>query len=166
MKAKQLFWSPTGEFLVLANFFESDTVEIIDTNQCKNCNSTVIILFKYCSHVEWDPTGRFITLASLSTFSKSYNGCKIYTFQGDLVWEQNYQKLNNFRWRPVHEKLVKPNKSTYILEIIKGKKKNSKLNNLLKDIQTKEEKLRVTSQDNCSTDRIAKLLNYRSILSY
>ena len=165
IKAKQLFWSPTGEFLVLANFFESDTVEIINTNQRKDYNSRVIIPFKYCSHVEWDPTGRFVTLASLSTFSKSYNGCKIYTFQGDLVWEQNYQKLNNFRWRPVHEKLVKPNKSTYILEIIKGKKKNSKLNNLLKDIQTKEEKLRVTSQDNCSTDRIAKLLHYRSILS-
>jgi uncharacterized protein with WD repeat len=56
-----LFWSPTGQFIVLAGLHNhGGTLEFVDTNEFTIMNSTEHFS---CSDVEWDPTGRYVVTA-------------------------------------------------------------------------------------------------------
>lgn len=53
-----LFWSPSGQFIVLAGLHNlQGTLEFVDTNDFSIMNSTEHFS---CSDVEWDPTGRYV----------------------------------------------------------------------------------------------------------
>lgn len=52
-----LFWSPRGQFIVLANL-QGGTFEFVDTNDFITMNSGD---HYRASDVEWDPTGRYVT---------------------------------------------------------------------------------------------------------
>lgn len=160
---KQMFWSPTGKFVTLSNLLERDNIEIVDTSIMKVIST---IQLKHCSRVSWDPTGRFIVLATLRTFSKTQNMCKIYTYQGDLIWERSYITLCHFQWRPTCKKLLEMDKLTDIPEIIGGKKCNSKLGKLLKDIKSQEMELVSASSDTITVEKLRKLREYRSIMNH
>ena len=56
-----LFWSPAGQFIVLAGLRNlGGTLEFVDTNDFTIMNSTE---HYSCSDVEWDPTGRYVVTA-------------------------------------------------------------------------------------------------------
>lgn len=53
-----LFWSPTGQYVVLASLLSSNySLEFVDTSDFSILNK--VDHFKL-TDVEWDPTGRFV----------------------------------------------------------------------------------------------------------
>lgn len=55
-----LFWSPAGQFIVLADLRANGILEFVDTN-----DFTVMNVSDHysVSDVEWDPTGRYVVTA-------------------------------------------------------------------------------------------------------
>ena len=54
--ANHLFWSPTGQFIILAGLRGmNDVLEFIDTSDFTNMGGGEHFM---CTDVEWDPTGR------------------------------------------------------------------------------------------------------------
>ena len=55
-----LFWSPAGQFIVLADLRTNGGLEFIDTSDFTVSNTTD---HYGVSDVEWDPTGRYVVTA-------------------------------------------------------------------------------------------------------
>lgn len=92
-----LFWSPRGQFIVLANL-TMGTFEFVDTN-----NDFVVMNsgdhFR-ASDVEWDPTGRYCVTGVSSWKVKEDNGYYIWTFQGKISKRIMLKNFVQFLWRP------------------------------------------------------------------
>ena len=157
---KQMFWSPDGKFVVLTNLLENEDIILYDITK-KSVIKT--IQRRYTTNINWDPSGRFFVVNTTDTFSNKGNGYYIYTFQGDLIHEQSFSKLTGFVWRPVPKNLV--THKSFILEIVKGNKKNTKLSKLLKNIKSDESKLLLTSNSDVVNKRIERLQAYYSIIN-
>lgn len=92
-----LFWSPRGQFIVLANL-PNGTFEFVDTN-----NDYLIMNsgdhFR-ASDVEWDPTGRYIVTGVSSWKVKEDNGYYLWSFQGRIIKRVMLKNFIQFLWRP------------------------------------------------------------------
>lgn len=55
-----LFWSPMGQFIVLADLRANGILEFVDTNDFTVMNTTDHF---QVTDVEWDPTGRYVVTA-------------------------------------------------------------------------------------------------------
>lgn len=92
-----LFWSPRGQFIVLANLTVG-TFEFIDTN-----NDFALMNsgdhFR-ASDVEWDPTGRYVVTGVSSWKVKEDNGYNMWTFQGRIMKRVILKNFVQFLWRP------------------------------------------------------------------
>lgn len=91
-----LFWSPRGQFIVLANT-QMGSFEFVDTNDFVMMNSGD---HYRAASVEWDPTGRFVTTAIASTNAKEDQGYYLWSFQGRILKRVNSKNLIQFLWRP------------------------------------------------------------------
>ena len=92
-----LFWSPRGQFIVLANL-TNGTFEFVDTN-----NDFVVMSngdhFR-ASDVEWDPTGRYVVTGVSSWKVKEDNGYNMWSFQGRIMKRVMLKNFIQFLWRP------------------------------------------------------------------
>uniref|UniRef100_A0A0K8TT04 Eukaryotic translation initiation factor 3 subunit B n=1 Tax=Tabanus bromius TaxID=304241 RepID=A0A0K8TT04_TABBR len=92
-----LFWSPRGQFIVLANL-TMGTFEFVDTN-----NDFLVMSsadhFR-ASEVEWDPTGRYVVTGVSSWKAKEETGYYLWTFQGRILKKFPLKSFLQFLWRP------------------------------------------------------------------
>uniref|UniRef100_U5EXZ0 Eukaryotic translation initiation factor 3 subunit B n=1 Tax=Corethrella appendiculata TaxID=1370023 RepID=U5EXZ0_9DIPT len=91
-----LFWSPRGQFIVLANC-QMGSFEFVDTNDFVIMNSGN----HYCaSEVEWDPTGRYVVTGITSWKVNEDHGYYVWSFQGRILRRVNLKNFIQFLWRP------------------------------------------------------------------
>lgn len=92
-----LFWSPRGQFIVLANL-TLGTLEFVDT-----ANDFVVMNtgdhFR-ASEVEWDPTGRYVVTGASAWKVKEDNGYYMWSFQGKVVKRVMLKNFIQYSWRP------------------------------------------------------------------
>ncbi|KAF6198747.1 hypothetical protein GE061_006769 [Apolygus lucorum] len=92
-----LFWSPAGQFIVLADLRNNGTLEFVDASDGTVMNTSEHFRV---SDVEWDPTGRYVVTATSNWKSKDDLGYWIWTFQGRILSRNNLQKFWGLQWRP------------------------------------------------------------------
>ncbi|XP_060560213.1 eukaryotic translation initiation factor 3 subunit B-like [Ruditapes philippinarum] len=115
--ANHLFWSPTGQFIVLAGLRNMNGVlEFIDT-----ADMTVMAQTEHfmATDVEWDPTGRYVITGVSWWGHKVDNGYWLWSFQGRLLQKQQLDRFCQLLWRPRPPTLLP-------IEEIKEIKKNLK----------------------------------------
>ncbi|MBN3271543.1 EIF3B factor, partial [Polyodon spathula] len=97
-QANSIFWSPQGQFLVLAGLRSMNgALAFVDTSDCTMMN---IAEHYMASDVEWDPTGRYV-VTSVSWWShKVDNAFWLWTFQGRLLQKNNKDRFCQLLWRP------------------------------------------------------------------
>ncbi|CAL8271732.1 eukaryotic translation initiation factor 3, subunit Ba [Gadus morhua] len=97
-QANSIFWSPQGQFLVLAGLRSMNgALAFVDTSDCTMMN---IAEHYMASDVEWDPTGRYV-VTSVSWWShKVDNAYWLWTFQGRLLQKNNKDRFCQLLWRP------------------------------------------------------------------
>lgn len=97
-QANSIFWSPQGQFLVLAGLRSMNgALAFVDTSDC-----TIMYIAEHymASDVEWDPTGRYV-VTSVSWWShKVDNAYWLWTFQGRLLQKNNKDRFCQLLWRP------------------------------------------------------------------
>merc|ERR1719320_31057 len=96
--ANTLFWSPNGQFCVLAGLRSMNGVlEFVDTHDMTVMNQTEHFM---ATDVEWDPTGRYVASAVSWWGHKVDNGYWLWNFQGVLQHKQPLEKFCQLQWRP------------------------------------------------------------------
>lgn len=97
-QANHLFWSPSGQFIVLAGLRSMNGIlEFIDTNDMTVMAQTEHFM---ATDVEWDPTGRYV-VSGLSWWGhKVDNAYWLWSFQGRLLQKQSLDRFCQLLWRP------------------------------------------------------------------
>lgn len=97
-QCNHLFWSPTGQFIVLAGLRNNyHCLDFIDTSDYTLTNSAEHFMV---TDVEWDPTGRYVVTAVSWWAHKVDNAYWIWNFQGRLIRKQNVDQFCQLLWRP------------------------------------------------------------------
>lgn len=82
-----LFWSPTGQFIVLAGLRSSNhSLEFIDTSDFTTTNNQEHFM---ATDVEWDPTGRYV-VTGVSWWAHKVR------FKDDLKYDIDLMRIDNF----------------------------------------------------------------------
>ncbi|KAM3959211.1 eukaryotic translation initiation factor 3 subunit b [Aphomia sociella] len=93
-----LFWSPMGQFMVLANLgLTGGALEFLDTNDFTIMN---VSHHFQMSGIEWDPTGRYVVTGVSSLKCKMDCGYYIWSFQGKILRRIMKEGFAQFHWRP------------------------------------------------------------------
>lgn len=93
-----LFWSPSGQFIVLAGLGNmGGALEFIDTNDFVIMNTTDHF---QTSDVEWDSTGRYVVTGVSCWKTKNDTGYWIWSFQGKILKRVNLDNFAQLLWRP------------------------------------------------------------------
>jgi len=110
--ANALHWSPQGDIIVLANL-QSNTLamEFFNVNDMETMASEE---HYNASHIEWDPTGRFIATSVSFWIHQVETGYNIYSFQGKLLRHVLKERFYQFLWRPRPPTLLTADKVQYI----------------------------------------------------
>lgn len=96
--ANHIFWSPTGQFVVLAGLRNMNGVlEFIDTSDFTTMNSGEHFM---ATDIEWDPTGRYVMTAVSWWGHKVDNAYWMWSFQGKLMKRFQLDRFCQFSWRP------------------------------------------------------------------
>merc|ERR1711963_61702 len=96
--ANHLFWSPNGQFIVLAGLRSLNGVlEFVDTQDMTVMTQTEHFM---ATDVEWDPTGRYVVSAVSWWGHKVDNGFWLWNFQGVVQHKQPLEKFCQLQWRP------------------------------------------------------------------
>jgi translation initiation factor 3 subunit B len=101
-QANHLFWSPRGEYIVLAGLKSpyNGVLEFYNANKLETFSTTEHYA---ASELEWDPSGRYVVTSSSSWSPTSYSsdsGYNMWTFFGKLLSKNMIEKFNQFMWRP------------------------------------------------------------------
>ncbi|CAG0900020.1 unnamed protein product [Darwinula stevensoni] len=120
-QCNQLFWSPAGQFIVLAGLrgMKGD-LEFVDTSDFSILNSSDHYM---ATDVEWDPTGRYVATALGWWTTKVDNAYWLWTFQGKILQKHTPEKFCQLLWRPRPPSLLD---TKQIKEVKKNLKKYSK----------------------------------------
>jgi len=93
-------WAPNGSYVVLAAMKTGTSsgglLVFFDTNELSMMAKQE---HPDLSDVEWDPTGRYVTSYVNLYNAKRDHSFKVWTFQGNLVFEKTVERLVTFRWR-------------------------------------------------------------------
>ncbi|GBN06702.1 Eukaryotic translation initiation factor 3 subunit B [Araneus ventricosus] len=119
-QCNRLFWSPNGQFIVLAGLRSmSGKLEFIDT-----ADFTVMAQNEHfmATDVEWDPTGRYVVTGISWWMHKVDNAFWLWSFQGKLLRKHDLERYCQLLWRPRPPTLLSEEK---IKEIKKNLKKYS-----------------------------------------
>jgi len=96
--ANHIFWSPTGQFVILAGLRGMNGVlEFIDTSDFTTMGSGEHFM---CTDVEWDPTGRYVMTGVSWWGHKVDNAYWIWNFQGKVLKRSSVEKFCQMVWRP------------------------------------------------------------------
>eukprot|EP00095_Tigriopus_kingsejongensis_P011865 maker-scaffold180_size281610-snap-gene-0.35 protein:Tk11865 transcript:maker-scaffold180_size281610-snap-gene-0.35-mRNA-1 annotation:"hypothetical protein DAPPUDRAFT_303630" len=96
--ANFLFWSPCGQFIVLAGLRTMNgALEFIDTADFTVMNGGDHFM---CTDIEWDPTGRYLMTGVSWWGNKVDNGYWLWSFQGKILKRVQMDKFCQFLWRP------------------------------------------------------------------
>lgn len=96
--ANHLFWSPTGQFVVLAGLRSMNgCLEFVDTSDFTTMGNGEHFM---CTDVEWDPTGRYVITGVSWWGHKVDNGYWIWNFQGKILKRVALTKFCQLVWRP------------------------------------------------------------------
>ncbi|XP_041363161.1 eukaryotic translation initiation factor 3 subunit B-like [Gigantopelta aegis] len=116
--ANHLFWSPNGQFIVLAGLRSMNGIlEFVDTQDMTVMTQTEHFM---ATDVEWDPTGRYVASAVSWWGHKVDNAYWIWNFQGNLLYKKPMERFCQLLWRPRPASLLKDKQ---IKEIRKNFKK-------------------------------------------
>ncbi|CAG2167862.1 unnamed protein product [Oppiella nova] len=119
-QCNHLFWSPAGQFIVLASLRSSSYVlEFIDTSDFTITNTSEHFQI---TDVEWDPTGRYVVTGVSHWAHKVDNAYWLWSFQGRLIRKHSLDRFCQLLWRPRPATLLTDDK---IKEIRKNLKKYS-----------------------------------------
>merc|ERR1712198_596602 len=135
--ANHLFWSPTGQFIVLAGLRTMNGVmEFIDTPDFTTMNSGEHFM---CTDIEWDATGRYVMTAVSWWGHKVDNAYWLWSFQGKILKRNQCDKFCQLLSRPRLPTLLPEKK---LKEIKKNLKKYSvefdKVDSIRGSAKTKE----------------------------
>jgi len=93
-----MFWSPRGQFVVLAGLKElSGSLEFIDTQNFTSMHAGEHFMV---TNVEWDPTGRYVVTVVSWWEHKVDNAYWMWNFQGKILSKTPMDELCQFLWRP------------------------------------------------------------------
>merc|ERR1711974_44556 len=96
--ANHIFWSPAGQFVVLAGLRSMNGVlEFIDTADFTSMGTGEHFM---CTDVEWDPTGRYIITGVSWWGHKVDNAHWMWNFQGKILKRSNVDRFCQLVWRP------------------------------------------------------------------
>lgn len=127
-QANHLFWSPCGQFIVLAGLRSMNGIlEFIDTNDMTVMAQTEHFM---ATDVEWDPTGRYVVSGVSYWGHKVDNAYWLWSFQGRLLQKQSLDRFCQLLWRPRPVSLLTK-------EQIREIKKNMKKYNVQFEIKDK-----------------------------
>ena len=93
----QLFWSPTGQFIVIAGLKVNHSLEFIDTSDFSITQTTEHFM---ATDVEWDPTGRYVVTANSYWIHHADNSFWFWSFQGRLIRKITMEGFCQLLWRP------------------------------------------------------------------
>jgi translation initiation factor 3 subunit B len=102
--ANHLFWSPRGDFIVLAGlrnlngvleFFNVKDMETMGTGE-----------HMMCTNVDWDPSGRFVTTTVSSWHHQLDTGYNLFSFSGRTMLKVLKDRFSQFLWRPRPQNLL------------------------------------------------------------
>jgi len=150
-----LFWSPTGENIVLAGLGPlHGQLEFVDALTCE----TLISQEHYqCTDVEWDPSGRYVITAVCTPLGKepwrftSENGYKLWSHQGQLLANIPIDMCYQVLWRPRPPTLLSADQVKEIQANLKEK--------YWKKFQEEDDKIRLGNLS--SEDRERQMLKER-----
>nr|CAD7457743.1 unnamed protein product [Timema tahoe] len=112
-----LFWSPAGQFIVLAGLRNlGGSLEFVDTNDFVIMNATDHFA---ASEVEWDPTGRYVVTAVSYWKTKIDTGYWIWSFQGKILKRINIEMFCSLLWRPRPNSLLSAKQQAEIKKNLK-----------------------------------------------
>ncbi|XP_037715892.1 eukaryotic translation initiation factor 3 subunit B [Drosophila subpulchrella] len=159
-----LFWSPRGQFIVMANL-TMGTFEFVDST-----NDYIISAspdhFR-ASEVEWDPTGRYVVTGVSSWKVKEDTGFNMYTFQGRIIKRTILKNFVQFLWRPRPPTLLGEEKQKEIKKNLKKyyaafeQKDRLRLTRASKELLEKRSQLRETFME-YRNKRIAEWVDQKS----
>ncbi|KAL5017836.1 hypothetical protein ScPMuIL_003558 [Solemya velum] len=139
--ANHLFWSPTGQFILLAGLRNMNGVlEFVDTGDMTVMAQTEHFM---ATDVEWDSTGRFVVSAVSWWGHKVDNAYWLWSFQGRLLSKHPLDRFCQLLWRPRPPSLLS-------VEQIKEIKKN------IKKYSSQFEVVDRLRQSNVSTELLKK----------
>lgn len=143
----RLFWSPNGQFVVLAGMknFNNGTLEFVDT-------ATDFTTMTQAEHfrvtdVDWDPTGRYVVTGVSAWAVSSDNAYMVWSFQGKMLREIKPPGFCSLLWRPrpksllteEHLKMIKKDFKKYSQQF--EVKDRASLTKVSKDIMEKRQRL-------------------------
>merc|ERR1712113_1101340 len=118
--ANHIFWSPTGQFCILAGLRSMNGVlEFVDTSAFTAMGGGEHFM---CTDVEWDPTGRYVMTGVSWWGHKVDNAYWLWNFQGKILKRSSVEKFCQLVWRPRPPTLLSKEQ---IKEIKKNLKKYS-----------------------------------------
>jgi len=144
--ASHLFWAPTGGFIVLAGLRSAEGhLEFFNVNELEIMGAEDHF---GCSHVAWDPTGRYVT-SFVSAWSQQQmeNGYNIWSFQGKLIHKVLKDRFYQFLWRPRPPTMLTKEKEEYIRQHLKeysarfAKEELEEKNKVLLELKEKRDRL-------------------------
>lgn len=158
-----LFWSPRGQFIVLANC-SMGSFEFVDTSDFVIMNSGD---HYRAFQVDWDPTGRFVSTGISAFKIKDDQGYYIWSFQGKILRRLNLKNFLQLFWRPrpntllseVQQKDIKKNLKKYYSQF--ENKDRLRMTRASKDLLEKRAKLREEFME-YRTKRVQEWANLRS----
>merc|ERR1712241_602512 len=96
--ANHIFWSPTGQFVVLAGLRSMNGIlEFVDTSDFTTMGTGEHFM---AGDVEWDPTGRYIITGVSWWGHKVDNAYWMWNFQGKILKRSNVDRFCQLVWRP------------------------------------------------------------------
>merc|ERR1719461_1048282 len=96
--ANHIFWSPTGQFCILAGMRQMNGVlEFVDTADFTSMGGGEHFM---CTDVEWDPTGRYVMTGVSWWGHKGDNAYWMWNFQGRILKRATVDKFCQLTWRP------------------------------------------------------------------
>jgi len=110
-----LFWSPTGNYIVLAGLGDlNGSLEFLETRKWNRTTPMLQDHFQ-CNEVEWDPSGRFLITAVTQPLNPTEpwrfameNGYKLWSCTGKELASVKLDGCYQVSWRPRPKTLLSP----------------------------------------------------------
>lgn len=117
-----IFWSPRGNNFIIANLRGSNrSFEFWEVNPNTEAVSFLGQGEHYMgTHVEWDPTGRYLMTAVSAWNQPTEHGYHIWTSQGRLLQRVTVNKMYQILWRPRPKTLLTKNDLKQVGKKLKG----------------------------------------------
>jgi len=151
---KQIVWN--GKYILLSNLLFDSGIELLNIEN----KISKIIEYKDCTNIIIDPTKRFFVLQSSKYLNNKSNGFKIFTFQGDKIYEDDINNFYNFIWRPNLHSNLSHSETQKIKKSIRNNN-DKQYNDMILEIKKHEFNILDSTSQNLTYTRIKMLMDYR-----